>query len=302
MNHSFKFIVNPNDTKQIEITSFLQYCALKNTLSKLTSNNIKPLKYNKNSVLFNCDDTDIDPDASFTKYALMSQSEKDAFKTKTFKENYCSLFFNALSDNGYLENFKYRRYMRSEYKNDAPDYFTVDDLYTFFMEEQSANKYLPKYIPKDSYDICYVQIPETTTDFGVKIYYYDDSIIFDIINDIYDDKETVEEFTKLVNCINESTNLQISKNDGHIENTHDNFCVYTEDPTIINKVLMNNQVIIDTMASDISYINDKRHDEYSRKSIVYNELQTSIANVIETYESTKKEVEDKLTVLKGLFS
>ena len=32
MNHSFKFIVRPNRCVEIEITSLLQYCALKNIM------------------------------------------------------------------------------------------------------------------------------------------------------------------------------------------------------------------------------------------------------------------------------
>ena len=301
VHDSFKFIVNPRNTTEIEITSFLQYCALKNNLSNLTSNNIKPLKYNKNPVLFTCDVTDIDPDASFTKYALMSQSEKNAFKTKTLKKNYYSLFFNALSDSGYLKYFKERRGMRFEYRNDAPDYFTVDDLYIFFMEYTPKNNYLPTYIPKNSCDICYVQIPETT-DFDVNIYYNDNSINFDIIDSEHDDKETVEEFTKLVNCINESTNLQISKNDGHIENTYDNFCVYTEDPTIIHKVLMNNQRVIDTMRNYIIDIKYRQRGKYSQIFDILNELQTSITNVVNAHESIVKKTKDNLAVLNDLFN
>ena len=76
MDNSFKFIVNPKNTKQIEVTSFLQYCALKNTLSKFNSNKIKPFKTNYHSVEFRDDITKRCPEAGFTEYIQMEQSEK----------------------------------------------------------------------------------------------------------------------------------------------------------------------------------------------------------------------------------
>ena len=93
MNHSFKLIVNPSNTEQVEITSLLQYCALKNILSKLTSNNIKPLDFNSNDVYFSNIITDVNPDVSFTKYALMTRSEKNNFQTETLWKIWDSLFF-----------------------------------------------------------------------------------------------------------------------------------------------------------------------------------------------------------------
>ena len=95
--------------------------------------------------------------------------------------------------------------------------------------------------------------------------------------------------------------IQILKNNGHIENIYDELCVYTEDPTIIHNVLKNNQVIIDKMASNIHYINYILHEKYSRRSVVFNELQTSITNVVNTYESSLKETGDNLAVLNDLF-
>ena len=65
---------------------------------------------------------------------------------------------------------------------------------------------------------------------------------------------------------------------------------------------MNNQSIIDTMASNIFYIKHRLHSKDFYKFNIYNELQTSIENVVETYETTKKEVEDKLVALNDLFN
>ena len=301
MNHSFKFIVNPNNTENIEITSLLQYCALKNSLSELTSNNIKSLKYNEYPVFFSDAIKDVKPDASFTKYIQKKQSEKNAFKTKSLKDiTAFSLFFNAISEIEYAGSFKGLRPWK--YNNTAPDHYTVDDLYTIFMHYEYAKKYLLKYIPKNSEEVCYVQIPKTTTtNKGVDIRYDDSFINFDIIGSKYKDKEAKEEYVRLVNCINENVDFQILKNNGHLENTYDDLCVYTEDPDIIHKVLMNNQVIIDTMVNDIFYINYRLHEKYSHRSDVFNELQSSITNVVDTYETSKKKTEDNLLTLNGLF-
>jgi hypothetical protein len=64
---------------------------------------------------------------------------------------------------------------------------------------------------------------------------------------------------------------------------------------------MNNQQVIDTMASDIFYIKHRLHSKDFYKFNVCNELQTSIENVVETYETTKKETESKLAALNDLF-
>ena len=178
MNHSFKLIVNPSNTEQVEITSLLQYCALKNILSKLTSNNIKPLDFNSNDVYFSNIITDVNPDVSFTKYALMTRSEKNNFQTETLGKIWDSLFFNALSDCGHLHIFKERRQrLRNEYTDTAPDNFTVEDLCTIFMENQPARKYLSEYIPEIPGEICYAQIPKTINN-NTTICYDDNYINF----------------------------------------------------------------------------------------------------------------------------
>ena len=300
MNHSFKFIVNLNRTRDIEITSLLQYYALKNTLANFTSNNIKSLNYNKNPVLFSDTITNVKQDASFTKYIQKKQSERNAFKTKYLEDiTDSSLFFDAISEIEYPCSFKGPRPWK--YNDIAPDYYTVDDLYTLFMRYEYAKMYLSKYIPKNSEEVCYVRIPKS--DFDKPFIRYDDSFVkFDIINFNFENNEAREEYTRLVNCIKESVEVQISKNNGHIENTYDELCVYTEDPAIIHKVLMNNQKVIDTIAKYIFYINYRLHTNYFYKYDVFNELQTSIENVVETYETTKKETEDNLAVLNDLFN
>ena len=154
MNNSFKFIVNPNYTYEIEITSFLQYCALKNTLSEFNSNNIKPLKNNRNPVSFSNKITNIESNVSFTKYIQMERDEKDAFKTKIFKEEGVNLFFDAISDSLYSGLCKNRVFL-DLFHYDDPDYQTVNDLYKFFTSGISAEYYLSKYIPKNSKEVCY---------------------------------------------------------------------------------------------------------------------------------------------------
>ena len=298
MNHSFRFIVNPN-SKDLEITSLLQYCALKNTLSELTSNNIKSLKFNENPVLFADMFTRDKQCASFTEYIKKNQSEKNDFKTEILKEDSVSLFFNAISEIDYAGSFVASRSWNSN--SITLNDYTVDDLYTIFMNHEHAKKYLLKYIPKNSEDICYALLPDAN-DKSNDIVYDDGVINFYIIGSGYKDKKAKEEYIKLVNYVNENIDFQIFKNNGHIENTYDDLCVYTEDPTIIHKVLMNNQSIIDTMASNIFYIKHRLHSKDFYKFNVYNELQTSIENVVETYETTKKEVEDKLAVLNDLFN
>ena len=304
MNHSFKFIVDPNNTTQVEITSLLQYYALKNTLANFTSNNIKSLNYNENPVIFSDTITDIKPDASFTEYIQKKQSKRDTFKAEYLEDiTDFSLFFNAISEIEYPSSFKGPRPWK--YNGIAPNYYTVDDLYTIFMRYEYAKMYLSKYIPKNSEEVCYVRILKSDfgrnqSDFDKPFIRYDDSFVkFDVVNS---NSENKEEYTRLVNCIKESVEVQISKNNGHIENTYDELCVYTEDPVIIHKVLMNNQKIIDTIAKYIFYINYRLHTNYFYKYNVFNELNTCITNVVETYESTKKETEDNLAVLNDLFN
>lgn len=300
MNHSFKIIVNPRITTEIEITSLLQYCALKNTLSKLTSNNIKPLKFNKNPVSFSSKDIG----TKFTEYIRMSRSERNAFKTKALEECDNSVFFDALSEcecthSGFLRR---RERHRREYKDTAPNNYTVDDLCTNFMFI-NGSEYLLKYIPEESCEVCYAQIYKTTDGKDIEIWYEDDFISFNIIDSVHDDTGNIEEFNKLVDYINESVGLQISKHDGHIENTYDNLCVYTKDPDIICKVLKNNQRIINEMLSCIDDI--KSHKPCGKYSCVFdisNELQTSITNVINAHESIEKKIKDNLTVLNDLFN
>ena len=270
MNHSFKFIVRPNRYVEIEITSLLQYCALKNILSNFDLNNIKSLKYNENHVLFSETIINADPRASFTEYILMTQSERDAFKQKTFKEEGVSLFFDAISEVEYKNSFTDLRPTDYDFYGD-PFKYTVEDLYLIFMNHEHAKKYLSKYIPKNSKEIRYVDMDKNTWEDYI-IRYYDNSIKFDIIDSWHKDKEVLKEYAKLINCIKRNTYFHYFKNNGHIENTYDEFCVYTEDPAIIHKVLMNNQAIIDKMANDISYINHRQHDNYSHRSIVFNEF------------------------------
>ena len=295
MNHSFKFIVNPSDVIKIEITSFLQYCALKNILSKFTSNNIKPLKNNKNLVLFD----DKVTDASFTKYIQMTQSEKETFKTTCLKDvNASSLFFDAISEIEYSGSFRDLRKPLELNSNDSDENYTVSDLYTIFMSHEHAKKYLSKYVPKNSEEIRYVRM------YGINdssIIYYDDCYInFYIVDLNHEDDEDHKEYTKLVDCINTNTYLLMFMNKFHLENIHDDVCVYTEDPDTIHKVLMDNQAIINTMANNISHMDNKSVKYYLHVYNVFNELQTSITNVANAYESTKKEAEGKLAVLKGL--
>jgi hypothetical protein len=303
MNHSFKFIVNPSDVIKIEITSFLQYCALKNILSKFTSNNIKPLKNNKNLVLFD----DKVTDASFTKYIQMTQSEKEAFKTSCLKDvNDSSLFFDAISEIEYSGSFKDLRkplepqgpLEHNSNDSDEDEGYTVSNLYTIFMNHEHAKKYLLKYVPKNSEEVRYIRMHGINDS---SIIYYDDCYInFYIVDLNHEDEEDHKEYTKLVDCINTNTYLLMFMNKFHLENIYDDVCVYTEDPDTIHKVLMDNQAIIDTMASNISYMDNGLIKYYLHVYNVFNELQTSITNVANAYESTKKDVEDKLAVLKGL--
>ena len=301
MNNSFKFIVNSNNDEQVEITTLLQYCALKNILSKFNSNKIKPLKYNINPVLFSDKIIDDYPDASFTEYLQKEQSERDSFKTKTLKEDNVSLFFDALSnceDSRFLT--RRREILRKEYEDTAPNYYTVEDLCMIFMNHLSAKNYLSKYIIKNSEEICYAQMSGTAEDY-VDIWYDDKCIAFDIINFKCKDKEDIREFTKLVNCINESFELQFSKNNGLIADTCDDLCVYTEDPTTIREVLSNNQRIIDTTRKYINYMECTSRGRYSHIFNISNELQSSITNVINSYESRKKKIKNNSTALDGLF-
>ena len=252
MDNSFKFIVNPKNTKQIEVTSFLQYCALKNTLSKFNSNKIKPFKTNYNPVEFRDDITKRCPEADFIEYVQMEQSEKDNF-TKDLKKEYLdpSLFYEVLAECEHLKCLK-----RSPYSDD----YVVNDLFDAFSGVYKIDEYLLKYTKnrcckKSQCPVC-VEIPETT-DKDFEICYDDECLYFGIIYSEFDDKEDIEEFAKLINCINESTKLQISKHNGHIENTHDNVCVYTSDPDVICKVLNNNNEILGKMHWYINCIKDK---------------------------------------------
>ena len=299
MNHSFKFIVHPNRTENVEITTLLQYCALKNILSNFDSNYIKSFEYNNQPVLFSDEITDVEPDASFTEYIQKKQDKRNDFISMCLdNSNDLSLFFDAISEIEYPGSFKDLRPW--EYNDIVPDDYSVNDLYTIFMRYEYAKRYLSKYIPKNSEEICYAQITRNTAN-DIKIYYDDCYTKFTIISSNCEDEKSKEEYIKLVNCINENIDFQILKNNGHIENTYDELCVYTEDPTIIHNVLKNNQVIIDKMASNIHYINYVLHKKYSRRSVVFNELQTSITNIVNTYESTLKEIGDNLAVLNDLF-
>lgn len=301
VHNSFKFIVNPcRKTTEIEITSLLQYCALKNILSKFILNNIKSLKCNKNPIRFGDEVTNVYPDASFTKYVQMPQSERDSFKTKISMEFSNTLFFDALSKKECLDFFKEQKYLEQEYRDTVQDHYIVDHLYTFFMNNYRSHKYLSEYETKHPYYICYVEIPKIV-DKDIDICYDDGCIHFDIINSEHNDKEDIEEFIRLINCINESIELQILKNNGHIENTYDELCVYTKDPTVIHDVLERNQLTIRDIKYNIDSLNYKPHEKYSHVFDISNELHTSIANVINTCETRKKKAEDSLTVLKGLF-
>ena len=297
MNQSFKFIVNPNDTMQIEITSFLQYCALKNTLSEFTSNNIKSLINNKNHVIFN----NKIGDTSFTEYIQMTQSEREAFKTTCLKGvNDSSLFFDAISEIEYPGSFRDLRPSELN-SNDSDEYeeYTVSDLYTVFMNHEHAKKYLAKYVPKNSEEVRYIKM-HNINDHAL-IYYDDCYVNFYVVDLNNKDSEDHKEYTKLIDCINTNTYLLMHMNKWYVENINDNFCVYTEDPDTIYKVLINNQRIIDTMASNISCMDNGLIKYYLHVYDILNELQTSITNVTNAYEFTKKEAENKLAVLKGLF-
>ena len=303
MNHSFKLIVDPCNTERVEITSFLQYCALKNTLSKLTSNNIKPLDFNSNDVCFSYKVTDVDSDTSFTKYALMTQSEKYDFMD-TLRECWDSSFFNAVSHCGDLHIFKSRRRYREVCVNDnnaVPDNFTVEDLCTIFMEYQTAKKYLAAYTPSNPEEICYAQIPKTTINDDTTIS-YDDGYMNFIIAGFNCKNENTKEYIKFVNCINEHIDFAMLHNCKRIANTYDDLCVYTEDPEITHKVLKNNQAIIDKMAEDIFYISLGLYGEQSYRHIIPNELQTSITNVVNTYETIVKEAGENLAALNKMIN
>ena len=300
MNHSFKFIVNPSDVREIEITSFLQYCALKNTLSKFTSNNIKSLINNKNPVIFN----DEIKDASFTEYIQMTRSERETFKTTCLKGvNDFSLFFDAISEIEYPGSFRDLRpselNSNDSDENEGEEY-TVADLYTIFMNHEHAKKYLAKYVPKNSEEVRYIKI-HNINDHAL-IYYNDCYINFYVVDLNHKDSEDHKEYTKLVDCINTNTYLLMHMNKWHVENINDDICVYTEDPDTIYKVLMNNQRVIDTMASNISCMDNGLIKYYLHVNDILNELQTSITNVANAYESTKKEAENKLAMLNGLLN
>lgn len=284
MDNSFKFIVNPKNTKQIEVTSFLQYCALKNTLSKFNSNKIKPFKFNNSYVGFRDDITKRCPEADFAEYIQMEQSEKDNF-TNSLKEEYLdpSLFYEVLAECGHLKCLNYNPYS---------DDYMVNDLFDAFSGVYKIDEYLLKYIKNRSCkkipDFVCVEIPETT-DKKFEICYDDECLFFYIIYSGYDDKEDIEEFAKLINCINESTKLQISKHNGHIENTHDDICVYTSDPDVICKVLNNNNEILGRMNRYINCIKDSLLKKKSYTFDIITELQSSITNVVNAYEYIKKD-------------
>ena len=301
MNHSFKFIVNPSDVIKIEITSFLQYCALKNTLAKFTSNNIKSLINNKNHVIFN----DKIGDTSFTEYIQMTQSEREAFKTSCLKSvNDSSLFFDAISEIEYPGSFRDLRkpleLNSNDLDEDEDENYTVSDLYTIFMNHEYAKKYLSKYVPKNSEEVRYIKI-HNINDHAL-IYYDDCYVNFYVVDLNNKGSEDHKEYTKLIDCINTNTYLLMHMNKWHVENINDDICVYTEDPDTIHEVLMNNQQIIDTMASNISYMDNGLIKYYLHVNDILNELQTSITNVANAYESTKKEAENKLAMLNGLLN
>ena len=303
MNNSFKFIVNPNYTYEIEITSFLQYCALKNTLSEFNSNNIKPLKNNRNPVSFSNKITNIESNVSFTKYIHMERDEKDAFKTKIFKEEGVNLFFDAISDSLYSGLCKNRVFL-DLFHYDDPDYQTVNDLYKFFTSGISAEYYLSKYIPKNSKEVCYISMHmdyDENDNEIVDIYHDDGFIKFDIIRSENKDSEYQKEYSRIVNSIYENIDVQKIKNNGYIENTYNESCVYTEDPTIIHKVLMNNQSIINKVSSDIDYLNLRQETLCLNRYDIFIELQISIANVENSCKSAKKKVKDNLAMLNDLF-
>ena len=288
MDNSFKFIVNPKNTKQIEVTSFLQYCALKNTLSKFNSNKIKPFKSNYHSVDFRDDITKRCPEACFTEYIQMEQSEKDNF-TKSFKEEYRerSLFYEVLAVCGHLKSFKYKE------RPPSLNYCKVEDLFDAFSGVYKIDEYLLKYTKylscnKSPGFPCIEEMPETT-DKDFEICYDDESLYFGIVYSKYDDKEDIKEFAKLINCINESTKLQISKHNGHIENTHDDICVYTSDPDVICKVLNNNNEILGRMNWYINCIKDSLLKKKSYTFDIITELQSSITNIVNAYEYIKKD-------------
>ena len=300
MNNSFKFIVNPSDTTQIEITSLLQYCALKNILSEFNCKKIKSLSSKSNEVYFSRKNRNFNLGISFTTYIQKSQSERDALKTTCLEDiDEFSLFFNAISEIEYPHSFRDLRPYGlgfSTYSN-----YLVNDLYTIFKHREYAKKYLSKYIPKTSEEVCYAQIPKTTNKYD-KIYYDDSFINFTVIEFDYKNKESDEEYIKLIKCINENVDFQFLRNKGYIENIVDDLCIYTKDPAIIHKVLMNNQSIIDTMVSDILYIHNRQQSKYSCRHVVSNELQSSITDVVNIYESRKKKAEDNLVVLNDLIN
>lgn len=169
----------------------------------------------------------------------------------------------------------------------------VNDLFDAFSGVYKIDKYLLKYTKyrgckKIPSFVC-VEIPETT-DKDFEICYDDECLYFGIIYSEFDDKEDIEEFAKLINCINESTKLQISKHNGHIENTHDNVCVYTSDPDTIYKVLNNNNnEILGKMHWYINCIKDKLLRKKCYTFDIVNELQSSITNVVNAYEYIKKD-------------
>ena len=305
MNHSFKFIVNPNNTKQVEITTLLQYCALKNTFSEFIPNNIKSMNFSGNQVYFSNKNKNFNPDISFTKYIQMEQSERDIFKTKYLNDiNAFSLFFDALSESENLNYFKERRHLRFENKDTtSPDNYIIDDLYTVFMYHEYANRYLSKYIPKNSKEVCYVDMNKDSRG-NTDILYDDNFIKFNIIGTKHNDEEIeelVNEYSSLVNCINDIIAIQISNNDGLVENTYDEFCIYTEDPNIIQKVLMNNQRIIDTTRRYIDNMKYRPCGKYSHTLDIFIELQTLITNIVNSCESSKKKAENRLAMLNNLF-
>ena len=223
------------------------------------------------------------------------------FKQKLYGKSGIVYFFNALSDCGHLHIFKERRQrLRNEYTDTAPDNFTVEDLCTIFMENQPAKKYLSEYVPEIPGEICYAQIPKTINDDTT--IHYDDNYINFIIAGFNCKNENTKEYIKFVNCINEHIDFSMLHNCKHIENTYDDLCVYTEDPDITHKVLMNNQKIIDTIAKDIYFINLYLHGDQSYRHIVSNELQTSITNVVNTYETVIKKAGENLAALKELIN
>ena len=231
----------------------------------------------------------------------MTQSEREAFKTTCLKGvNDSSLFFDAISEIEYPGSFRDLRPSELN-SNDSDEYeeYTVSDLYTVFMNHEHAKKYLAKYVPKNSEEVRYIKM-HNINDHAL-IYYDDCYVNFYVVDRNHKDKEVLKEYTKLVNCINTTTYLLMHMNKWHVENINDDICVYTEDPATIHKVLMDNQQIIDTMASNISCMDNGLIKYYLHVNDILNELQTSITNVANAYESTRKEAKNKLAVLKGLF-